>query len=296
MKRKVILTCAVTGGGAYGPNSRYVPKSPADIAESAIGAARAGAAIVHLHVRDPETGEPSMKFEYYEETVRLIRESGSDVIINLTTGMGARIEAPLTDDDVAQLPMTPAARTRHVEVLRPEVCTLDVATMNGAAHAIVNSPAHLREQARMIRAAGVKPELEVFDLGHIDVAKRLLAEGALPQPPLFQLCLGVAGGAPATVEGMLMMRSLLPEGAIWSAFGISRQQMPMLALSITLGGHCRVGLEDNLYAEYGVLAESNAELVEKAITIIRALGAEPATPDEARKMLSISQAASSDAA
>jgi len=296
MKRKVILTCAVTGGGAYGPNSRHVPKSPEEIAASAVGAAEAGASIVHLHVRDPETGAPSTEFAYYEETVNRIRDSGSDVIINLTTGMGARVEPSLTDDDVPQLPMTPAARTRHVEILRPEVCTLDVATMNGAAHAIVNSPAHLREQARIIRAAGVKPELEVFDLGHIDVAKRLLAEGVLPHPPLFQLCLGVAGGAPATVESMLMMRSLLPEGALWSAFGISRQQMPMLALAVTLGGHCRVGLEDNLYAEYSVLAESNAQLVTQAITIIRALGAEPATPDEARELLSLSQAASSDAA
>jgi uncharacterized protein (DUF849 family) len=290
MKRKVILTCAVTGGSALSKNSQYVPITPEQIANEAIGAARAGAASVHIHVRDPQTGAPSMQFELYDEVMQRIRRSGSDVIINLTAGPGAGYAPPL-DEAVAAPPIrSPGVRTDHVSRLRPDICTLDVATMNFGDRAIVNTPPHLIAMAQAIRAAGVKPELEVFDIGHVGVAVRLLEAGHLPKPPFFQFCLGIPGGAPATTEAMLLMRSLVPPGTVWSAFGISRFQMPMVAQSVILGGHCRVGLEDNLYLEQGVLAEGNTPLVQRAVEIIRALGAEPATPSEAREILSLEAA------
>jgi uncharacterized protein (DUF849 family) len=291
MKRKVILTCAVTGGGALSKNSQYVPVTPEQIASEAIAAAKAGASSVHIHVRDPQTGAPSTRMELYEEVMNRIRESGQDVIINLTAGPGAGYEPPMDAQGAAtQTVRPPHVRTEHVSRLRPEICTLDVATMNFGERAIVNTPPHLIAMAQAIRAAGVKPELEVFDIGHVGLAVRLLEQGHLPTPPFFQFCLGIPGGAPATTEAMLLMRSLIPANALWSAFGISRFQMPMVAQSVILGGHCRVGLEDNLYLERGVLAEGNAPLVERAVTIIEALGAELATPSEAREMLSLSAA------
>jgi len=288
MKRKIVLTCAVTGSGALGPNSTHVPVTPQQIADEAISAASAGASAVHIHVRNPETGAPSMDLELYRAVVDRIRASPVDMILNLTTGVGASHEPAVEENGVAVTSVVPPGRrTRHVVELKPEVCTLDVATMNFANHAIVNTPTQLRLMSEMIQSAGVKPELEVFDLGHVDLAKRLLAAGHLPAPPFFQLCLGVAGGAPATPEGMLMMRSLLPPDTLWSAFGIGRFQMPMVAQSVILGGHCRVGLEDNLYLEYGVLAKGNAPLVERAVTIIEALGCSVATPSEARELLTL---------
>lgn len=289
MKRKVILTCAVTGGSALSKNSQYVPITPEQIANEAIEAARAGAASVHIHVRDPETGAPSMRFELYEDVMQRIRRSDTDVIINLTAGPGAGFDPPLDETGVQPI-RSPNVRTDHVSRLRPDICTLDVATMNFGNRAIVNTPPHLIAMSRAIRAAGVKPELEVFDIGHVGVAVRLLEEGHLPQPPFFQFCLGIPGGAPATTEAMLLMRSLVPPGAPWSAFGISRFQMPMVAQSVILGGHCRVGLEDNLFLEQGLLSPGNAPLVKRAVEIIRALGAEPATPSEAREILSLDTA------
>jgi len=291
MKRRVILTCAVTGSAALSKNSRYVPITPEQIANEAIGAARAGAASVHIHVRDPETGAPSSKLELYDEVMQRIRASDTDVIINLTAGVGASFDPPLDESGTAsQTVQPPHVRTDHVSRLRPDICTLDVATMNIGERAIVNTRPHLIAMSWAIQAAGVKPELEVFDIGHVGVAVRLLEEGHLPKPPFFQFCLGIAGGAPATTEAMLLMRSLVPAGTLWSAFGISRFQMPMVAQSVILGGHCRVGLEDNLFLDRGVLAKGNVPLVERAVEIIRALGAEPATPDEAREMLSLETA------
>lgn len=288
MKRKVILTCAVTGGGALSKNSRYVPVTPEEIANEAVAAARAGASSVHIHVRDPQTGAPSTRLELYEEVVARIKDAGSDVIINLTAGPGAGYEPPLEAGATpGQSVRPPSVRTEHVSRLRPEICTLDVATMNFGERAIVNTRGHLIAMARDIQAAGVKPELEVFDVGHVGLAVRLLEEGHLPKPPFFQFCLGIPGGAPATTEAMLLMRALIPPGALWSAFGISRFQMPMVAQSVILGGHCRVGLEDNLFLEQGVLSQGNAPLVERAVSIIEALGAAVATPDEARDMLSL---------
>lgn len=290
MKRKVILTCAVTGGGALSKNSQYVPVTPEQIANEAIAAAKVGASSVHIHVRDPQTGAPSMKFELYEDVMRRIRMSGVDVLLNLTAGPGAGYAPPLDEASGTSSVLPPSVRTDHVSRLRPDICTLDVATMNFGDRAIVNTPPHLIAMSKAIRAASVKPELEVFDIGHVGVAVRLIEEGHLPKPPFFQFCLGIPGGAPATTEAMLLMRSLVPPGALWSAFGISRFQMPMVAQSVILGGHCRVGLEDNLFLEQGVLSKGNVPLVERAVQIIRDLGAELATPAEAREMLSLETA------
>jgi len=288
--RDVIISCAITGGGDTVSKSPYVPVTPEQIAESAIGAARAGAAIAHIHVRDPETGKPSMDDALYADVVARIREADVDLLINLTTGAGARFTPDPDDPMKATSTSTmslPGRRTSHVEALKPDICSLDVATMNFGEHAFVNVPGDLRAMAGRITAAGVKPELEVFDLGHIRLAQQLLKEDVLPQPPFFQLCLGVPWGAPAEARVMELMRDMLPEDAVWSAFGIGPRQLPMVAESVRLGGQVRVGLEDNLYMDRGVLAESNAALVERAVTIVREEGAEPAKPDKARQMLGL---------
>ncbi len=295
MARPVIMTCAVTGGADTADKSKAVPVTPAQIAEAAIGAAKAGAAIAHIHVRDPETGKASMKFDLYREVVERIRDSATDVIINLTTGAGARFD-PSENDPAVGGPGTTMAtaenRVTHIERLKPEVCSLDIATMNFGDYAFVNVPKILAKMAEGIRKAGVKPELEVFDTGHVRLARKMIQDGALDgENPLFQLCLGVPWGAPATTESMMFMKSLLPAGATWAGFGISSMEMPMVAQAVLLGGHVRVGLEDNLYIERGKLAPSNAALVEQAAKIIRSLGDEPATPDQAREILGLKKAA-----
>jgi len=290
--RDVIISCAITGGGDTTDKSPHVPITPAEIADSAIGAAEAGAAIAHIHVRDPDTGKPSMDDALYAEVVQRIRESGVDLLINLTTGAGARFTPDADDPMKATATSTmsaPARRTSHVEALRPDICSLDVATMNFGEHAFVNVPNHLREMAARIVEAGVKPELEVFDLGHIRLARRLLDDGALPPSPFFQLCLGVPWGAPADARVMELMRDMLPEDALWSAFGIGPRQFPMVEEAVRLGGQVRVGLEDNLYLERGVLAESNAMLVARAAEIVGSMGCQPATAATAQAMLSLSQ-------
>ncbi len=293
MSRDVILTCAVTGGGDTAGKSKAVPVTPEEIANSSIEAARAGAAIVHIHVRDPATGKPSMDGKLYAEVVERIRASDVDVLINLTTGAGARF-IPDADDPKrggqGTTMTAPGARVAHVEALKPDVCSLDIATMNFGEHAFVNTAPHLRLMAERIHKAGVMPELEVFDVGHLRLARSLLDDAAIKQPVLFQLCLGIPWGAPATPEMMMFLRNMLPNGALWSGFGIGPQQMPMVAQAVLLGGHCRVGLEDNLYLERGVLAPSNAALVQKAVDIIRVLGDRPATPQKAREMLSAGRA------
>ena len=288
MARDVILSCAVTGAGDTTAKSPFVPVTPEDIANSAIGAARAGAAVVHVHVRNPETGKASMELELYREVTERIRAADVDVLLNLTTGPGCRFN-PALDNPTSPGPgttiTTPAKRTEHVTALKPDICSLDVATMNFGESGFLNIPRDLREMARLINEAGVLPELEVFDLGHIRLALQLVKEGALPRPRFFQLCLGVPWGAPATERVMELMRDMLPEDAVWSAFGIGPTEFPMADASVRLGGHCRVGLEDNLYLERGVMAKTNAELVERAVEVIRAAGGEPATPDKAREIL-----------
>ncbi|HEU5019316.1 MAG TPA: 3-keto-5-aminohexanoate cleavage protein [Pseudolabrys sp.] len=290
MSRPVIVTCALTGSAPLSGKNKNVPVTPREIAESGIAAAKAGAAIVHIHVRDPDTGRPSMRLEHYRETVERIRDSGVDVVVNLTTGPGARF-VPGEDDPQVGGPGTTMrpwrARVKHVEELKPEMCTLDVGSMNFGEQVFVNTPAQLREMAQAIRASGTKPELEVFDLGHVRLARHLVDSGLVEQPPLFQICLGIAWGAPATPETMIAMRNHLPPGALWAAFGISATQFPMVAQAVLLGGHTRVGLEDNLYLRRGEPAPSNAALVERAVHVIAALGERAATPTEAREILGL---------
>lgn len=291
MARPVILACAVTGSADSTGINPAVPVTPEQIANEAIAANKAGAAITHIHVRNPETGKASTKFEYYEEVVKRIRDSGSPVIINLTTGPGGRFIPDPAD------PMQPAAtsamftaakRVEHVVKLKPDICSLDVASMNFGEWTMVNSPAILREMAKMIQDAGVKPELEVFDTGHVRLAAQMCANGEITDPrPLFQFCLGISWGAPASTDAMALMRDLAPENAVWASFGISRHEMPMVGSATLLGGHCRVGLEDNLYISRGKLASGNAELVEHAVGIIQSLGEDVATVDQACEMLGL---------
>ena len=263
---------------------------PRDIAREVIAAARAGAAIAHIHVRDPQTGSYSMELELYREVVGRIRDSGTDIVINLTTGAGARF-IPGADDPRIGAPESslahPEARVAHVLDLKPELCSLDVATMNFGRHAMVNTPDHLARMAEMVQAAGVKPELEVFDLGHVRLARDLLDRGVIQGKPLFQLCLGIPWGADADARSMLCMKDSLPDGADWTAFGISRAQYPAVALAAAMGGHVRVGLEDNLYISRGKLAPGNAVLVERAVKLIEQLGANVASPADARRILGL---------
>ncbi|MBV9812817.1 MAG: 3-keto-5-aminohexanoate cleavage protein [Acetobacteraceae bacterium] len=286
--RKVIVSCAVTGGADSAHASPHIPRSPEQIAKEVLAARAAGAAIAHIHVRDPQTGKPSRELAYYRETVARIRDAGSDVLINLTTGPGATF-LPTANDPLAGF-VDPMERVEHVLELRPHICSLDVATMNFGGRAMVNVPEHLSRMAKAIRDARVKPELEAFDLGHVQLAAKMIADGEVEAPPLLQLCLGISWGAPATAEGMMAMRSLVPPGCQWSAFGISRQEFPMVAQAVILGGHVRVGLEDNLYLSRGVLSPGNAPLVERAVAIVESLGAHVATPAEAASMLGLATA------
>lgn len=288
MNHRTIITCAVTGSAPTPALNPAVPVNPEEIANSAIAAAKAGAAVVHIHVRDPSTTLRSMKLAHYEEVVERIRSSGTDVIINLTTGPGATFKAGDMAPDIVgdgTLLKSAAERLAHIEALKPEICSLDVATMNFKESVFLNPPHILRDMADRARAVGSKPEIEVFDTGHIELAKQLIEEGHIGNPPYFQLCLGISYGAKATPEAMMHMRDCLPDNAVWSAFGISRFQFPMVAQSVLLGGHVRVGMEDNIYLSKGVLAPSNAALVSKAVSIIEHLGSSVATPDEARRLL-----------
>lgn len=290
MATPTIVTCAITGSSQNFRRSEAVPITPAAIASSAIDAARAGAAMVHIHVRDPATGRPATDLHLYGEVVDRIRDAGVDVIVNLTTGYGARF-VPGDDDVRVAHPdcnfAPPAARTRHISELRPEVCSLDVATFNFGDDAFVNTPRIVTEMARSVVAAGVLPELEVFEVGHLLLCRHLIETGVLPAPGHFQLCLGVKWAMPATAAAVDFMRALLPPGATWSAFGVAQHQFPMVAAAVAAGGHVRVGLEDNLYLSRGVLAPSNAALVERAIRIVEDLGSTVATTAQARTILGL---------
>jgi uncharacterized protein (DUF849 family) len=293
MQRKVIISCAVTGSADSPGKNPAVPVTPQQIAQSSIEAAKAGAAIVHIHVRDPKTTKPSMDCSLYREAVERIRASGAHVLINLTTGPGARFEHDPDDPRKASPASTlrgPAERVRHVQELRPDICSLDMGSLNMGNRVFINTPAHLQTMAAAIREAGVLPELEVFETGHLLLAKKFIEQGHVKAPGLFQICLGIAWGQPATPEAMMYMRNLLPAGAPWFAFGISLHQFPMVAQTVLLGGHVRVGLEDNLYLARGRLAPSNAALVEKAARIIEELGDQVATPADAREILGLQSA------
>jgi len=290
--RPTIITCAVTGGDDTASRFSAVPVTPEQIARQSIDAAHAGAAIVHIHVRNPETGKPSMEFDLYRETVERIQSSGVDVIINLTTGPGARFIPSDSEVNTAASGSNlrpPEERVRHITLLKPELCTLDMGSLNFGKGALINVPQHVEVIARAIREAGVKPELEVFDTGHVALANRMIEQGHIPPNPLFQIVLGVPWGAPANPETMMHMRNLLPHGALWAAFGISRFEFPMVAQAALLGGHVRVGLEDNLYISKGQEASSNAVLVERAVKVLEAIDCRPATPSEARAILGLPQ-------
>ena len=293
MSNEVIITCALTGGhNSYANNFRGhpdYPVTPKQIANNAIEAGKAGAAIAHIHVRDPQSGARSGDLTLFTEVVERIRDSGSDVLINLTSSEGARFipgkEDPKTGAEGTTL-IKPLDRLKHIEQLRPDICTLDVGTFNFGDVIFVNTPKDLRIMAKRIQEIGVKPEIEVFELGHIEFAKKLIEEGLIDSPPMFQICLGIPHAAPAVPEVLNLMQSRLPDNAKWSAFGISRAEFHIAAQSVGLGGNLRVGLEDNLYLGKGEFA-SNVQLVDKAVRIARELGAEPASPAQARKTLGL---------
>jgi uncharacterized protein (DUF849 family) len=294
MQRKVIISCAVTGSADTPGRNPAVPVTPEQIATSCIDAANAGAAIVHIHVRNPKTTKPSMDGALYREVVERIRASRADVLINLTTGPGARFEHDPNDPSKAGPASTmkgPQERVQHVMELRPDICSLDMGSLNMGGRVFINTPDHLQTMATAIRDAGVLPELEVFETGHLLLAKKMIENGHIRPPGMFQLCLGIAWGQPATPEAMTYMRNLLPPGSPWFAFGISLHQFPMVAQAVLLGGHVRVGLEDNIYLERGKLAPSNAALVEKAGKIIEILGDQVASPSEARQLLGLTASA-----
>ena len=293
MNRKTVITCAITGAGDTAGKSPHVPVTPEQIATSALDAAKAGAAICHMHVRDPETGRGSRDVALYREVVDRIRSSDTDMVINLTAGMGGDLEigpgeSPRDFDEGLSDLVGPMTRLAHIEELRPEICTLDCGSLNfGDGNSIyISTPAMLRAGAKRVQELGVKPELECFDTGNLWFANQMQDEGLLDAPAMYQICLGIPWGAPATTASMKNMADMIPAGSFWSGFGISAMQMPMVAQAVLLGGHVRVGLEDNLYLDRGVMA-TNAQLVERAAEIIRLMGGDIATPAEARTLLDL---------
>jgi len=285
---KLIVTVAVTGSVTPTDKTPTIPVTPKEIADSAIECCRAGASIVHIHVRNPKTKKPSMKCSLYAEVVDLIKNQ-CDIIINLTTGIGARIVMTEKEKEEAGegLFTTPQRRTEHIVQLKPEMCSLDVGTMNFGTWIFANPYPVVREMAAIVRDAGVKPELEVFDVGHVEIARRLIKEGLVQLPAHFQCCMGVSGGVPATPKNLLHMMETIPEGSTWSVLGVGAAQFPMASLAMVLGGHVRVGFEDNLYLSKGVLAENNAQFVRKVAEMARMLDRELASPDEVREILGL---------
>ena len=295
MNRNVIVTCAVTGSGDSVGKHPAIPVTPKEIATAAIEAAKAGAAIAHIHVREPDSGKPSRGVELYREVVSRIRESNVDIIINLTTGMGGDLflgpdEEPMNFSDNTDC-VGIMERIKHVEELLPEICSLDCGSFNYAEgdYVYISTPNMLEQGARRLQEIGVKPELEVFELGHISFAKHLMAQGLLDDPPLFQVCLGIRWAAEASTASFKTMVDALPEDCNWAGFGTSAMEMPMVAQAVLLGGNIRVGLEDNLYLEKGVFA-SNGQLVERACNIVELMGCSIQTPSEARETLGLKKA------
>ena len=295
--REVFITCAVTGSGGTQDRSPHVPRSPQQIAESAIDAAKAGAAVVHCHVRDPESGVPRRDVELYREVTERIRAAEVDVVLNLTAGMGGDLVFGSTEQP---LPVNPqgtdmagaAERVEHVRQCLPEITTLDCGTMNFAEadYVMTNTPGMLRAMGAMMTELGVKPEIEAFDTGHLWFAKELVKEGVLNAEPLVQLCMGVPWGAPDDLNTFMAMVNNVPSDWTWSAFSLGRHQMPYVAAAVLAGGNVRVGLEDNLWLEKGVLA-TNAQLVERAVTIIENMGARVLAPEEVRSRLGLTKRA-----
>jgi 3-dehydrocarnitine:acetyl-CoA trimethylamine transferase len=295
MNTAAFITCAVTGVGATTHRSELVPIAPEQIADAAIEAAQAGAAVVHIHVRNPETGGPSRDVGLYRDVVERIRASGVDIVLNLTAGMGGDlvlggVESPLPLNGDGTDMAGATERLEHVRELMPEVCTLDCGTMNFAEgdYVMTNTPSMLREMARQIRALGVRPEIEIFDTGHLVFAKQLIEEGLVEEPALIQLCMGIPYGAPADPLTLLSLVHNLPENCVFTAFAIGRMQLPYVAMSVLAGGNVRVGLEDNIWLEKGIKA-TNGALVERALTILEAMNVRVLGPDEVRERLGLVQ-------
>ena len=291
MNFDVVVSCAVTGAGDTTGKNPYVPITPKEVADAAIEAAKAGAAIAHVHVRDPETGKGSRDPKLFNDVVDRVRDSNTDVVINLTAGMGG---AWVPDPANPAMPgastgmIGPEERLAHVKECMPEICSLDCGTLNfgNGDEIYISTPPMLRKMAQLTKEWGVKPELEVFELGHIRFATQMIAEGLVADPPMFQICLGIPWGADQSVDTMKTMKDHLPIGANWAGFGISRMQMPMAATAVALGGNVRVGLEDNIYLDRGVLA-TNGQLVTRAVEIIERMGARALSPAEARTKLNL---------
>lgn len=285
---KLIITAAVTGSSESKGKQITLPITPQEIAQAAIECYQEGASVVHVHVRDPKTRKPSMELSYYREAFESIR-SRCNIIINLTTGPGARICFTSEDKEKAgdNIYTSPERRTRHVAELKPEMCSLDIGTINSQTWILANPLIDVEEMAEIIIKAGIKPELEIFDAGHMDIAQHLIKKGLIKGSPHFQLCMGMPGGISATAKNLLHLKESLPSGSTWSVLGVGAAQFPMITLGIILGGHVRVGFEDNLYISKGVLAKNNAELVKKTRVISQALDREIATPNEARQILGL---------
>lgn len=293
MNPSVFITCAVTGAGDTAGRSPHVPVTPKQIAEAAIEAARAGAAVAHIHVRDPDTGRAARALPLYREVVERVRDSGVDVILNLTAGMGGDVvfgagERPLPLDPAGTDMVGPTERLAHVAALLPEICTLDCGTMNFSLgdYVMTNTPSTLRAMARQVQALGVRPELEVFDAGHLVFVNDLVREGLIDGPAMIQLCLGIPYGAPDDPLTLMSLVHRLPAGAVWSAFSIGRRQLPYVAMAALAGGNVRVGLEDNLWLGRGELA-TNGALVERAATILTAMGSSVKGPAAVRELLKL---------
>ena len=300
MSRDVFITCAVTGSGGSQDKSPHVPRSPAEIASSAIDAAKAGAAIVHCHVREPDSGAPSRKLEYYREVTDRIRDSDVDVVLNLTAGMGGDLvigssSSPLPLDEKGSDMIGAEERLTHVAECLPEICTLDCGTMNFAEadYVMVNTPGMLRDMAERIQALGVRPEIEAFDTGHLWFSQQLVDEGLITSPVLVQLCMGIPWGAPNDLNTFMAMVNAMPKDWEFSAFSIGRDEMAYAAAAVLAGGNVRVGLEDNLYLAKGQLA-TNAQLVERAANIVSGMGANIIGPEDVRKRLALTKRAPVD--
>jgi uncharacterized protein (DUF849 family) len=290
MTRKTILTVAVTGSLTRPDQHPNLPITPEQIAHACLDSEKAGASIAHVHVRDPETGKPSVELSLYREVVQRLRDANSRLIINLTTGPGGRF-VPDENEPRLAAPGTnlthPLKRVEHIIDLKPDICSLDLNTMYFGSSVVINTPRNVRIMAEAIRSAGTMPELEVFDSGDIHMARDLLEEGVLPRPPLFQIVLGVKYGFSGTLEALRYAHSLLPPDACWAAFGIGRAAFPIVGAAFLMGGHVRVGMEDNLYLGPGQKTPDNAALVARAVTIVESLGGTIAKPDEAREILKL---------
>lgn len=290
MLANVIITCAVTGNLTTRENHPGLPVTPAEIAESCLEAADAGASIVHIHVRDPETGRPSMEFQYYKDVVDRIRAKNNALILNLTTGPGGRYQ-PSEENPAVAGPRTtlrrPELRVEHIAALKPEIATLDLNTMNSGNEVVINTPPNVKIMADIINSAGVKPELEVFDSGDIQLAHDLLKAGVLKSPAMFSIVTGIKYGFPSNPDVMAVAARMLPRDAAWTGFGVGRMSFPMAVQSYLLGGHVRVGLEDNSYIAKGILTKGNGELVARARDLVEKLGGQIAGPSEAREILGL---------